>query len=480
MLFNSLEYLVFFPLVVGLYFLLPQRARWAWLLGASCVFYMFFIPAYISILAVTIVIDYVCGIQIENAQGKARKRWLVLSIISTCAVLFVFKYFNFFTGSFAAMGKFFGLTYPQPILEIILPIGLSFHTFQSLSYVIEVYRGNQKSERHFGIYSLYVMFFPQLVAGPIERPQNLLHQFREKHVASVDDVAWGLKRIAWGVFKKVVIADRCAIEVNYIYAAPSGHDAPQLILATFLFSMQIYGDFSGYSDIAIGSARILGFRLMENFKAPYFSKSIGEFWRCWHISLSTWFKDYVYIPLGGNRKGSPRTCLNLFLTFILSGLWHGANWTYVIWGALNGGFQVVGKLSSKVRDRLFSFVPEILRKLGAWGVTFFLTLSAWVFFRASTFGDALIIWRRTVFGLAHGFNPIGLLHGAQLSNGELRFLLAMIVFMLVAEYAMVRGWHEKLYQRARAPLRWTAYGAFGFTILLFGIFGHNDFIYFQF
>lgn len=480
MLFNSLEYLIFLPLVVGIFFALPHRLRWGWLLAASCVFYMFFIPAYILILAVTIGIDYFCAIKIDECQGKSRKKWLLISIVSTCLVLFIFKYFNFFTTSFVQMGKVFGWEYPLPILSIILPIGLSFHTFQSLSYVVEVYHGRQKPEKHFGIYSLYVMFFPQLVAGPIERPQNLLHQFREEHQATPSDFLWGLRRIAWGVFKKVVIADRCAIEVNYIYANPGSHEPAQLIMATFLFAIQIYCDFSGYSDIALGSARLLGFRLMENFKAPYFSPSVGEFWRRWHVSLSTWFKDYVYVPLGGSRRGEWKTRRNLMLTFLLSGLWHGANWTYIIWGTLNGAYQVFGRWTSSLRNRIFKGIPAWPRKLAATILTFGLIMAAWVFFRAETLQDACTIWTTMANGFFHGFHWVDLTRGVKLTNQEFRFLLLMIGFMLVAEYGFYRGTLITWYKKTPSLVRQIGYVSFGLLILLTGVFGHSNFIYFQF
>ena len=354
MLFNSLDFAGFFVIVTSLYFLLPHRFRWSTLLLASCIFYMAFIPIYILILFVTITIDYFAGIWIENSQGNNRKWFLVMSIISTCLVLFVFKYFNFFLGNVAAIAKFLHWNYPIEILNIILPIGLSFHTFQSLSYVIEVYRNNQKAEHNFGIYSLYVMFYPQLVAGPIERPQNLLHQFYEKHSFDFERVVDGLKLMAWGLFKKVVVADRLALIVNGVYDNPTQFSGSSLILslATVFFAFQIYCDFSGYSDIARGCARVMGFKLMVNFDRPYFSKSIAEFWKRWHISLSTWFRDYLYISLGGNRVSTSRLYFNLFITFLISGLWHGANWTYVIWGALNGIYLIFAIVTAGLRRRL--------------------------------------------------------------------------------------------------------------------------------
>jgi len=315
MLFNSFEFLVFFIVVTSLYFALAHKYRWMLLLAASCYFYMAFVPVYILILGFTIVIDYFAGIVIENSNHQKKKIWLIISLISNIAVLAVFKYYNFIIDNLTHILSTIGLNNHLPYLSILLPIGLSFHTFQAMSYTIEVYRGNQKAERHFGIYSLYVMFYPQLVAGPIERPQNILHQFYEKNTFDYDRVTDGLKLMLWGLFKKVVIADRLAIFVNKIYDSPTNYEGIPLIIATVFFAFQIYCDFSGYSDMAIGAAKVMGFNLMQNFNRPYFSKSISEFWKRWHISLSSWFKDYLYIPLGGNKTIKWRWYFNLFIVF---------------------------------------------------------------------------------------------------------------------------------------------------------------------
>ncbi len=287
--------------------------------------------------------------------------------------------------------------YSVPALAIILPIGLSFHTFQSMSYTIEVYRGHQAAERNFARFALYVMFYPQLVAGPIERPQNLLQQLKERHEFSYERARAGLQLMAWGFFKKIAVADRLAPAVNSVYADPSSYSGSAILLATYLFAIQIYCDFSGYSDIAIGAAQVMGFRLMRNFDHPYFSRSIPEFWRRWHISLSTWFRDYVYVPLGGSRTTTQRRALNLMAVFLLSGLWHGASWTFVIWGALNGAYMVASYASAKIRravvalsglDRL-PYVHAAITGI----ITFHLVLAAWVFFRAESIGDALFAFR---------------------------------------------------------------------------------------
>lgn len=384
MLFNSFEFLVFFPAVTIIYFLLPHRFRWILLLLASCTFYMFFKPIYILILFFTIVIDYTAGLLIENGQtNKQKKFYLLCSLTANIAVLGFFKYFNFFNSNITSISNVLGLHYSVPYLSILLPIGLSFHTFQGMSYTIEVYRGNQRAEHHFGIYALYVMFYPQLVAGPIERPQNILHQFYEKHHFNYEMVTDGLKLMAWGFFKKVVIADRLTLAVDEAYNNPTRYDGMPLIIATIFFSIQIYCDFSGYSDIAIGSAKVMGFKLMKNFNQPYFSKSIKEFWSRWHISLSTWFRDYLYIPLGGNRVSRWRWYYNLFIVFLVSGLWHGANTTFIIWGCMHGFFQVFGQITASLRNRLATFTGLTklagLYKLLQVATTFGLVTFAWIF-----------------------------------------------------------------------------------------------------
>jgi alginate O-acetyltransferase complex protein AlgI len=395
MLFNSAEFLIFFPVVTIAYFLLPHRFRWLLLLAASCFFYMVFIPKYIFILGITITVDYLAGRGLEKFEGR-KKRWvLAASILANIGMLSFFKYFNFANENLAILAKFIGWNYPIANLSIILPIGLSFHTFQSLSYTIEVYRGHQKAERHFGYLALYIMFYPQLVAGPIERPQHILHQLHEEHAFEYQRVADGLKRMAWGMFKKVVIADRMTFFVNPVYNDPTSHSGPALVLATLAFAIQIYCDFSGYSDIALGSAQVMGIKLMKNFDHPYFARSIGEFWQRWHISLSTWFRDYLYIPLGGNRVSKPRWVFNILVTFLISGLWHGANWTYIIWGGLHGFYYILSALTESLRQKLSALtrldkLPRLQTALATLTTFAFVTF-AWIFFRARSLADALYI-----------------------------------------------------------------------------------------
>ncbi len=479
MLFNSLEFAVFFPLVVMLYYSLAQAWRLPLLLLASCLFYMAFIPVYILILFVTITIDYYAGIYIERSEGRRRKNWLIASILSTCAVLFVFKYFDFFTGNFVALANLIGWHLPPIVAHIILPIGLSFHTFQSLSYVVEVYRGKQKAERDFTTYSTYVMFFPQLVAGPIERPQNLLHQFYERHEFDYARVTAGLKRMAWGFFKKLVVADRLALYVNDVYSAPQAFNGLQLTLATVFFAYQIYCDFSGYSDIALGSAQVLGFKLMENFRTPYYSLSIGEFWHRWHISLSTWFRDYVYISLGGSRGSTARWLLAIMVTFAVSGLWHGANWTYVVWGVLNGVYLVTGRFTKSFRNRIFGLIglaeETLPRRCIMLATTFGLTCIGWIVFRAKSVSDAWYVLTH----LASGWN----VHQIGTEQFLMRQMPIAIAALIVLEIGQLSHGRIPLPSMiARLPMvpRWAVYASLVMAVLIFGVYRKTQFIYFQF
>jgi D-alanyl-lipoteichoic acid acyltransferase DltB (MBOAT superfamily) len=459
------------------------------LLAASCIFYMAFIPVYIFILGITILIDYTAALWIASSEGRKKKLYLIISIISTCLVLFVFKYFNFFNSNFARIASFFHWKYPIEIINIILPIGLSFHTFQSLSYVIEVYRGNQKPERHFGVYALYVMFYPQLVAGPIERPQNLLHQFHEEHFINYSRITDGLKLMAWGMFKKVVIADRLAILVNQVYNDPTVYSGFPLILATVFFSFQIYCDFSGYSDIAIGSAQVMGFRLMDNFNRPYFSKSVAEFWKRWHISLSSWFRDYLYISLGGKKVGNSRWQFNLFFTFLVSGLWHGANWTFVAWGAINGLFLLCSIWTKKLREKIVAVsgiyrFPRFYKYMRVLFV-FSLISFAWIFFRAKNISDAYYIITHMFKNLINvnviSKNLLIISHGwLKLTGYEIIISILMILFMEAVHLIQRHGSIRRMLSEKPVWVRWSIYFIITYSIIFFGVFDNTQFIYFQF
>jgi len=476
MLFNSFHFLLFFIVVTTFYFVIPYKKRWILLLASSCYFYMVFVPIYILILGFTIIIDYFAGIYIEDAKGRKRKLLLTASIFANVGVLAVFKYYNFLNENLSIFLHGVGYQNPIPYLSILLPIGLSFHTFQAMSYTIEVYRGHQKAERHFGIYSLYVMFYPQLVAGPIERPQNLLHQFRENFEFDYDRVVEGLKLMLWGLFKKLVIADRLAIYVNAVYNNPEQHNGTTLIVATVFFAFQIYCDFSGYSDMAIGAAKVMGFKLMTNFNRPYFSRDISEFWKRWHISLSTWFKDYLYISLGGNRVSVPRWYLNLFLVFLISGLWHGANWTYIIWGALNGFYLVVAIVSQGFRDKFNKLIgitkfPAFFRIVQIF-ITFVLACFAWIFFRANTVSDAFLIIK-SIF-ISSGKLYIG-------DFQHLIYSIAAISFLVLIELRRELHYPDVLPFKTNHWFKeQIAYAFLIILIFLIGVFDGSQFIYFQF
>ncbi len=478
MLFNSLSFLIFFPVTTALYFLLPHKFRWALLLLASCIFYMAFIPRYILVLFFIILLDYVAAFLIHGASGRKRKLWLTLSIISNVGLLAFFKYYGFAVANVEALAGFLGWNYSLPALAFVLPLGLSFHTFQAMSYTIEVYRGNQKPERHLGIYALYVLFYPQLVAGPIERPQNLIHQFYERHDFDYNRVTDGLKLMLWGLFKKMVIADKAAIFVDIVYNNVQSYQGVSLWVATILFAFQIYCDFSGYSDIAIGSAQVLGIKLMDNFNRPYFSKSIAEFWKRWHISLSTWFKDYLYISLGGNRVSKLRWYLNIAIVFLVSGLWHGADWKFVIWGVLHGFYQIFGIWTNDFREKLrlalFSAVP-FLSKIMRAGITFSLVCFAWIFFRAQNIRDAFYV----IENLFSGVITRETLFLGQPTT-RVAMLLAAIIFMETVHLIQRHGSIRHMLQAKPVYVRYGIYMVLFWSIIFLGQFGEKSFIYFVF
>ena len=491
MLFNSFEFLFFFIVVTFSFFAISHKYRWLLLLAASCVFYMAFIPKYILILGFTIVIDYFAGILIENQNKKDKKKsrvFLIISLMANLGVLALFKYFNFFSENLQWLLQHMGIVTYLPLIKIILPIGLSFHTFQAMSYTIEVFRGSQKAEKHFGIYALYVMFYPQLVAGPIERPQNVLHQFHEEQFFKYDRVISGLRLMVWGLFKKVVIADRLAIITDPVFDHPGIYSAIALFMAAFFFSFQIFCDFSGYSDIALGSARVMGFRLMKNFDRPYQSRSIAQFWSKWHISLSSWFRDYLYIPLGGNRVSIPRWYFNLLFVFVISGLWHGANWTFIIWGVLHGLYLVIGLATQKLRYTAFvktnlNRYPKIVSALQVTG-TFFLVTVAWIFFRSNSLTNSFAFLN----GMMHVFTEVktAILTGAyriglqSVTAAEIVLSILLIVFLETVQYINARYNLGEIFNKQAFITRWAIYYAGILVIVFLGVFEKRSFIYFQF
>jgi D-alanyl-lipoteichoic acid acyltransferase DltB (MBOAT superfamily) len=427
---------------------------------------MFFKPEYILILAFTIVIDYYAGVLIEQQiEKRKKKKYLIISLFANIGVLAMFKYFNFINTNITGLCNLFDIQNPIPYLSIILPIGLSFHTFQAMSYTIEVYRGNQKAEEHFGIYALYVMFYPQLVAGPIERPQNILHQFYEKKEFSFENALLGTNLIIIGLFKKMVVADRLAVYVNEVYNNLGTSNTVSAWIAAVFFSFQIYCDFSGYSDIARGTAKFMGYDLMLNFNRPYLSQSVSEFWTRWHISLSSWFKDYLYIPLGGNRVSKIKLYRNIFIVFLISGLWHGANFTFIIWGALHAVYILIESLLPKIKSQ------PIILKLFKQLTVFLLVTVAWVFFRASSIDEAAQMIK-LMFRTDLSFNLTQLSAGKGPFNLVLSFMVILTLFLTYFLPIDMRFRNQKV-----------NVGFLIITIFLLFILSKNaqgEFIYFQF
>lgn len=495
MLFNSIDFLLFFPIVCLVYFVIPHKIRYLWLLAASYYFYMCWNPQYALLILTSTIITFSSGFLIADAgkkgMEKRKKLYVALSFASNLAILFLFKYFYFAVININRVLGSLGFELITPRFSPLLPVGISFYTFQALSYTMDVYRNHVKVERNFFRYALFVSFFPQLVAGPIERSSNLLTQMYERHEFDGKKVARGLQLMLWGYFQKMVIADRAAYFVNTVYNSPDAavNTGLVVVLATVLFAFQIYCDFSSYSDIARGAAEVMGFTLMKNFDTPYFSRSVSEFWRRWHISLSTWFRDYLYIPLGGNRKGRLRKYINLMTVFLVSGLWHGASWNYVIWGGLNGIYQVVGELTKPLRVKLSAkltggketFSSKLLKVL----VTFSLICFSWIFFRANGTRDALILIR----GMFSEFNPWIITDGTLFSLGldaaDMFVLFAALLVLLLVSTAKYKGMHIRQWLSEQGLwFRYSVYLAAIFCVLIFGVYGAlfdaSQFIYFQF
>jgi alginate O-acetyltransferase complex protein AlgI len=481
MLFNSVDFLVFFTLIVSAYFALPHRWRWLLLLAGSYYFYMCWKPAYIILIIISTLIDYFCGLAMGRTSNPGRRKlFLLVSLFTNFGLLFTFKYLNFFAYSFEHI---LGLgERAKPFLNVLLPVGISFYTFQTLSYTIDVFRGIRPPEKRLGIFALYVSFFPQLVAGPIERSTRLLPQFDNVIKFDYERVVDGIRLMLWGFFKKVVIADTLAKFVDPVYNAPSDYAGPSYFIATVFFAYQIYCDFSGYTDIARGSAQVLGIDLMENFNRPYYSKSIREFWRRWHISLSTWFRDYLYIPIGGSRVTLPRHCFNLLLVFLLCGLWHGANWTFIIWGLLHGTYLVIGLLTRNARAQFTDRIKApLLKKFIQVGITFGLVCFGWIFFRANSLTDALYI----ITHLFSGWRLLTTQSAPQLvfiaGKPSLFILCILLLIVLESVHLLERrvDWRTVLKLK---PIwfRWAVYYSLVISIMLLGSLNAEPFIYFQF
>ncbi|NBC07730.1 MAG: MBOAT family protein [Bacteroidetes bacterium] len=481
MLFNSIDYFLFLPLVAVVYFLTPVRWRWAWLLVASYYFYMFWNPWYIGLIVGSTLIDYVAAIQIGGTKDKRRKKaFLGLSIAANLGLLFTFKYFNFFGSQIEALLQNLGMGMSYSLyLDILLPVGISFYTFQTMAYTIDVYRGYTKPERHLGKYALYVTFFPQLVAGPIERSRNLLKQFHFDYSFDYQRVVQGLRLILWGIFKKIVIADRLGMFVNKVYAEPAAYEGFTVWMASIFFLFQIYCDFSGYTDIAIGSARILGINLSKNFENRiYVVTSFNKFWRGWHITLTSWFRDYVYFPLAGQRRSLHWLVWAGVFTFMLNGLWHGAEWTFIIWGGLNGLFIAGETYLQKPKVQLYNRLqtPSWLRQAIGFAVAFGLANLSIIFFRAFNVQDA---W--TLVVNSFHFAPIQLHESYVLVSGfEFQVSIALIVFMDWLHRLMKGQRVDQWLEQLPTAYRWGFYLLIFHLILYLGVPEQNQFIYFDF
>lgn len=482
MLFNSFNFAIFLPIIFFVYWYVTQRnltLQNTFLLLASYFFYACWDWRFLFLLIFSTLLDYFTGLKMADSSGiKEKKFWLWLSIAVNLGFLMVFKYYNFFIGSFAEALSHFGLSFQPWTLNIILPVGISFYTFHGLSYVVDVYNDRIKAEKNLIEYSVFVSFFPLLVAGPIERATHLLPQIKRKRVFSYDQAADGLRQMAWGFFKKIVIADNCAELANQIFTTSADQHGSTLLLGALLFTFQIYGDFSGYSDIALGTARLFGIELLRNFAFPYFSRDIAEFWRRWHISLSSWFKDYLYIPLGGSKGGDWMRIRNTFIIFLVSGFWHGANWTFIVWGGLNALFIMPSIILKRNRDHLETvaagrLLPSI-KELGGMTLTFGLTVFAWIFFRAENLAHATS-YISGIFSPSFFTKP--LFDGYEKAK---TILMVIAVFLAVEwigrerQYAISHlgaNWHRSV--------RWSLY-----IILVFSIFyfagKEQQFIYFQF
>jgi D-alanyl-lipoteichoic acid acyltransferase DltB (MBOAT superfamily) len=488
MLFNSIEFAFFFPIVTVLFFLAPHKLRWLLLLTASCVFYMYFKPVYILILAFIIVIDYFVGIQIEKQKTSRRKKqWLIFSLLANFGVLFMFKYFNFVAANLNYAFHLFHSTGKIDYLNLILPIGLSFHTLQAMSYTIEVSKGKFKAERHFGIYALYVMFYPQLVAGPIERPQNLIPQFYEKKYFNYENARRGMILIAWGLLKKMVVADRLGAFVNQVHGMPDGfYTGIPLIISFFACPLQVYCDFSGYSDIATGCAKVMGYDLMQNFRTPFQQPNVNKYWASWHISLTTWFRDYVYMPVRKYLLPNAGMGLSILIVLVLSGIWHGAKWNFVFWGISNALLVITYNLLK--RNHLFQKLTSKINNFWANKLMILSLTTTTIFFRASSVPKAFHMLRdmfKNVFSQIQA--SIQNVHGERLaylyvkqSAKDLIILIFLVVALMLLESKFVNSNIDSWLPQKSKRIRWLFYYSFIVIFILFGVFKKSEFIYFQF
>jgi len=474
MIFTSLEYLIFLPIVLAVFWATPHQHRWAFLLVVSYVFYMFWKAEYALIMLTLTIVDYFAGIRIANAATQSSRRlWLAGSIAANLSMLFFFKYYNFSASEASALLHKFGSDLRIPLADIILPLGISFHTFQAMGYTLDIYHKRIPPEKHIGYFALFIAYFPQIVAGPIERAGHLLVQLKEKQKFSYERAREGFFLILLGFFKKLVIADNLAVYVDQCYGSWSGMGGASLLLATYAFAFQIYADFSGYTDIARGSAKLLGVDLVVNFRMPYLADSVGEFWRRWHVSLTSWFRDYVYKPLLATPQKCSRTAA-VFIVFLLSGVWHGANRTFVAWGLLNALFYILNQKAIALKPSWFS--NPTLRPLRVF-ITFNLIAITWVFFRADSISSALGILR-TIAAYSLGIGGDGM--WVEDSLGFFRVGMLAGVLILIAERIQQSSPNFVFRAMSSRPLRWTSYFFLAYSTILLGNLGAKQFIYFQF
>lgn len=487
MLFNSAEFLIFFPIVVLCYYLIPHKLRYIWIFITSYFFYMCWNPVYSLLLLGTTALTYLAAIGLEK---KSRSKLILTLTVVICVVLLgIFKYSLYITKTLEGILSIAHLNVSFPAFSIVIPVGISFYLFQSMGYVIDVYRGKVKAERNFILYAAYISFFPQLVAGPIERADKLLVQFYEKHSFDYEKVKRNLLLMLWGFFMKIVVADRIAIFVDKVYDNYETFGGWLLILATVFFAFQIYCDFAGYSLIAKGAAGVMGFELMDNFKSPYCACGIREFWARWHISLTSWFRDYVYIPLGGNRKGKLRKYINTMIVFLLSGLWHGPSWSFVFWGGLNGGFivleEIVGNIRTKLVNKIGFELPAILRKVFGTVITFVMADFAWIFFRASGLKNAVNIIRSMLtFENANALFD-NTINYSIMDLKNFGMIIVGIVILFIVDISHNHDIHFRdIIERQKLGIRWAIYIFMIMSVLIFGVWGPGfekaAFIYFQF
>ena len=484
MTFNSISFLIFFLLATVIYFVCPPRYRWAWLLAASIYFYASWALEYVAWLVVSTLIVYILAIQIAKISLQAwRKALLILGLVLVLGSLGVLKCLGFFSDSLRALADRFDWGYAIPAWRLLLPVGISFYTFQAVGYLIDVYRGKIEPERHLGILMLFFSFFPQLVAGPIERAGHLIPQFKAQRALSASQLSSGLQLVLWGMFKKVVVADRLAVYVDAVYNHPADHRGWPILFATGFFAVQLYADFSGYTDIALGVAKVLGYDLTANFRRPYLASSIVEFWRRWHMTLTTWFRDYLYIPLGGNRVPKWRWYTNVMVVFVVSGLWHGANWTFVLWGGLHGFAYLLEIWTQEARAKVFEKLHlerRALRTVLGTLVTLGLVCLAWVFFRANSISDAfLLLDNATQFGASTD------LYGPWTSLGDnpgpkMAFGLGLVAFLAAVELICEYGWKAPLTLWQRDWVRWGAFLLLALAIMNLGVVRETPFVYLQF